>query len=137
MTKNLSGLARKMCTRAKELGLVSATGAPLTVDVMRELIAAGEGYRNAHAYRAALAGQERPALEQEYPDEAGNDYKLVSGTGCWIAMGKFSVHPYLTSDGVCVDIFPRGASQEDLASVQALNADAQAILDRIAQDNAG
>lgn len=119
MNNDLNRRAKKMLTRANALGLVSKAGSALAVDVMEELVAAAEGYRNAHAYRAALKDREPPALEQEYPDEAGNDYKLVLGTGCWIAMGKFSVHPYLTRDGIVVDIHPRGASQKDLATVTA------------------
>ena len=66
------------------------------------------------------------ALEQENPDESGNDYKLVNGRSCWISMGAFSVYAKLTDEGIVVDIYPYKAEFEALASTYAFNSDAEA-----------
>lgn len=124
--KNLTSDAQKMLKRAQALGLQSKDGKPLALDHVYELIAAANGYRNQHAYRAALAKREPAVLEQENPDEAGSDYKLVNGRGCWISMGAFSVHPYLTDEGVVVDVYPHKAEFESIASTYAFNSDAEA-----------
>lgn len=128
MTKELRKSALRMLARANSLGLVSKTGAPLVVDQIEELIAADHGYRNVHAYKAALASRETPALVQEHPDEAGNDYKLIAGKGVWVKMGRFSVHPYLTDTGVVVDIHTAFAQDEILDTASASDLDLEDAL---------
>jgi len=123
--KNLTSDAQKMLKRAQALGLQPKDGKPLVLDHVYELIAAANGYRNQHAYRAALANREPAFLEQENPDEAGSDYRLVSGRGCWISMGAFSVHPYLTDEGVVVDVYPHKAEFDCIASTYAFTTDAE------------
>lgn len=126
MNKELRRAAQRMLERARSLGLTTREGQPVVIDLMEELLAAGQGFRNAHAWRAALARREPPALVQENPDEAGSDFKLVRGRGCWISMGAFSVHPYLTDEGVVVDIYAKSAEDESLASTYAFDSDAEA-----------
>lgn len=128
MLKQLNKTARKMLARAIQLGLTGKNGSPLVADLMEELIAAAEGYRNAHAYRAALATREAPALVQEHPDEANNDYLLIEGKGCWITMGQYGVHPYLTDDGIVVDVHANGAEFESIATTWAHDSDAEDAL---------
>mgnify|MGYP005750692259 CR=1 FL=1 len=125
MNKDVRRMAQRMLRRAQELGLLTKEGKPLVVDLMEELVAAGEGYRNAHAYRDALSRREPPSLVLEHPDEAGSDFKLVHGRGCWLTMGPFSVHPYLTDEGVVVDVYAKGAEDETIASTWAHNNDAE------------
>ena len=74
-----------------------------------------------------LNEREPAALEQENPDESGNDYKLINGhKSCWISMGAFSVYAKLTDEGIVVDIYPYKAELEALASTYAFNSDAEA-----------
>lgn len=124
--ESLTRNSQKMLKRAEALGLTAKKGTPLTLDHMHELLAALHGFRNAHAYRKSLKEREPAALEQENPAEAGNDYKLVNGRGCWITMGAFSVHPYLTDEGVVVDVYPLKAEIDSIATTYAFNADAEA-----------
>lgn len=73
-----------------------------------------------------LNEREPAALEQENPDESGNDYKLINGhKSCWISMGAFSVYAKLTDEGIVVDIYPYKAELEALASTYAFNSDAE------------
>lgn len=124
MSKEMKRAAQRMLARAAELGLVTKDGKPVVVDLMEELLAASAGHRNAHTYRSHLARCEPAALEQEHPDEAPCDYKLVNGRGCWISMGAFSVHPYLTDEGVVVDVYAKGAENDSIASTYAFDTDA-------------
>ena len=120
MNKTLIRQAQLMQARAEQLGL------PVVVDQIFELMAAAEGFRNAHAWRAALDKREPAALVQECPDESGSDYKLVNGRGIWLSIGAFSVHPYLTDEGVVVDVYARGCEDGDAAaSTWALTTDAE------------
>lgn len=128
MKNSLTPQARRMLRRAQELGLKSADGSPLVLDQMTELLAAAEGFRNVHAYVAALARRDSPALEQECPEESNCDYRLVQGKGCWLTMGAFSVHPYLTDEGVVVDVYAKGAEDGSIASTWAMTQDAEAAL---------
>lgn len=128
MKISLTPQARRMLRRAQELGLKSADGSPLVLDQMSELLAAAEGFRNVHAYAAALARRDPPALEQECPEESNCDYRLVQGKGCWLTMGAFSVHPYLTDEGVVVDVYAKGAEDSSIASTWAMTQDAEAAL---------
>lgn len=136
MTNEIRKSALRMLARANSLGLVSKTGAPLVVDQIEELIAADHGYRNVHAYKAALASRETPVLVQEHPDEAGNDYKLIAGKGVWIRMGRFSVHPYLSGSGVVVDIHTAHAEDAILDTASASDHDIEdALLTRHGMDD--
>lgn len=114
MKSNLRKDALRMLARANELGLVTKSGTPLAVDQLEELLAAKAGYRNAHAYKAALESREAPALEQELPDESGSDYKLVSGTGVWIRMNQYLVHAFVREDDLSVSVYPGDAGQNEV-----------------------
>lgn len=128
MDKEITRSAQRMLARAKELGVQANSGNPLVIDLMEELLAASQGYRNRHTWRAAMAKREPAALVQEHPDECGNDFKLVHGKGCWLTMGQFSVHPYLTDEGVVVDVYAKGAEDGSIASTWAHDNDAEAAL---------
>lgn len=131
MTKSLKEFRRtaeKMHARALALGLTTKSGSPVVIDLMEELLAANMGFRNAHAARAHLSKggpMEPPALEQENPHESGSDYVLVNGRSCWLTMGVFSVNPYLTDEGIVVDVFANGAESEAIGSTWALFSDAE------------
>lgn len=126
MKKEMQRAAQRMAARAQALGLVTKDGKEPVADLMEELLAASQGFRNAHAWRAAMATREKPVLELESPDEAGCDYKLVEGKGCWLTMGPFSVHPYLTDEGLVVDVYAKGAEDESIASTWVHENDAEA-----------
>lgn len=103
--------AKKMLARglALNLGKMTQNGfQPITEGQCLELKAAEAGYRNVRTLWAALdkvAQQEEPALEQEFPEESGLDYRLKEGeTGCWIRMSPFLVHLYFTDEGMVCDI---------------------------------
>ena len=125
MKKEQRKVAQRVLARANELGLKSANGSALEIGQIEELLAAQAGYRNRHAHQAALRSCEAPALVQENPQEANNDYKLVSGKGVWIQMGAFSVHPYLTDEGVVVDVYAGGAEMDSITSTYAFDSDAE------------
>jgi hypothetical protein len=126
MKKEMRREATRMLARAAELGLTMKDGKPVVLDLMEELLAAKEGFRNAHAYRAALDSREAPVLVQECPDESGCDFCLVEGRGFWASMGLFSVHPYLTDEGIVIDVYGKKAeSEESIASAYAFTADAE------------
>ena len=126
MKKEMRRAATRMLARATELGLTTKDGKPVVIDLMEELLAAKEGFRNAHAYRVALDKREAPVLVQECPDESGSDFCLVSGRGFWATMGLFSVHPYLTDEGIVIDVYGKKAEgEESIASTYAFTADAE------------
>lgn len=119
MNKDQSKSANRIQNRAHQLGF------EMTKDQALELLAAANGFRNRHAWQAHLRTSERPALVQEHPHESNNDYLLVEGKGCWISMAGFSVHPYLTDEGVVVDVYAKGAEDESLASTWAEHREAE------------
>lgn len=117
--------AKKMLRRAQELGLSATDGKELSVDTMVELLAAASGHRNRHAWLDEQDKLEAPALKQECPKESGSDYELVSGRGVWLTMGAFSVHPYLTDEGVVVDVYAlKSEDMESLSSTYAFTSEA-------------
>lgn len=117
--------AKKMLRRAQELGLTAGDGKQLSLDTMVELLAAASGHRNRHSWCAELDKLEAPALKQECPKESGADYALVNGRGVWLTMGAFSVHPYLTDEGVVVDVYAlKSEDMESLSSSYAFTAEA-------------
>lgn len=119
MNKNIKKAALRMQKRGQHLGL------SLTVDQAMELLAAAEGFRNRHAWTAYNDKLEKPALLQEHPEQSNCDYRLVEGRGCWISMAGFSVHPYLTDEGVVVDIYAKGAEDTTLSSTYASSDEAE------------
>jgi len=118
MKKEMRRDAARMLARATQLGLMTKDGKPIAaVDLMEELLAAKDGFRNAHTYRLALEKRSAPALKQEHPEQSDNDYRLVKGRGVWVSMEAFVVHPYLTDEGLIVDVYGKGAeSEKSLAS---------------------
>jgi hypothetical protein len=122
MTKELRSAALRMLTRANALGLTTKSGTDVVVDLMEELLAASQGYRNVHAYRAALA-------KQAPEDTSGQlDVMVPAGRDCWVTMGAFTVHPNLTDEGIVVDVFATGAITESIASTYAMHEDAEVAL---------
>jgi hypothetical protein len=118
MNKEFRRAAERMLSRATALGLTTKSGTPAVVDLMEELLAASQGYRNAHAARAALAKQA--------PKEV--NLSLQAGQDCWLTLGAFVVHPNLTDEGIVVDVFAKGALDETIASTWAMQDDAEAAL---------
>lgn len=127
MNKDIRSAALRMLTRANALGLTTKSGTDVVVDLMEELLAASQGYRNVHAYRAALAKQEAasPAGDQ-VPGQLG--IAVAAGQDCWVTMGAFVVHPNLTDEGIVVDVFAAGAVDESIASTWATQDDAEVAL---------
>lgn len=127
MNKDIRSAALRMLTRANALGLTTKSGTDVVVDLMEELLAASEGYRNVHAYRAALAKQEAAAPNaNQVPGQL--DITVAAGQDCWLTMGAFVVHPNLTDEGIVVDVFATGAVVESIASTWATQEDAEVAL---------
>lgn len=127
MNKDIRSAALRMLTRANALGLTTKSGTEVVVDLMEELLAASQGYRNVHAYRAALAKQEVASPDAaEVPGQL--DIAVAAGQDCWLTMGAFVVHPNLTDEGIVVDVFATGAVDESIASTWATQEDAEVAL---------
>lgn len=127
MNKEIRSAALRMLTRANALGLTTKSGTDVVVDLMEELLAASQGYRNVHAYRAALAKQETAAPDAaQVPGQL--DIAVAAGQDCWLTMGAFVVHPSLTDEGIVVDVFAKGVVSESIASTWAMQADAEQAL---------
>lgn len=126
MNKEFRSAAARMLTRAQALGLTTKSGNDVVVDLMEELLAASQGFRNAHACRAALDKQATA------PDTSGSPSELhvtvQPGQDCWIAIGPYKVHPNLTDEGISVDVYADGADHESIASTWALQSDAEEAL---------
>lgn len=127
MNKEFRRAAERMLARATALGLTTKTGAPAVVDLMEELLAASQGYRNAHAARAALAKQDTPETAASSSLKERH-LTLAPGQDCWLTLGAFVVHPNLTDEGIVVDVYAKGATDETIASTWAMQDDAEAAL---------
>lgn len=111
--------AERIARKVNDLGF-NKNGKPMIIDQAWEVLALEEGVRNAHTLRSKMKNREEPVLEQEAPEESGRDYRLKEGkTGCWIKIGVFSVHLYLTDEGIVSDVFANGEEDESIASTYA------------------
>jgi hypothetical protein len=126
MNKEIRSAASRMLARATALGLTTKNGSDVVVDLMEELLAASHGYRNAHAYRAAVAKTAPPALDVAATGEL--NVTVEQGQDCWVSIGAFVVHPKLTDEGVVVDVYAKGATDDTIASTWAMQEDAEAAL---------
>ncbi|CAM5530074.1 hypothetical protein TMEC54S_00244 [Thauera mechernichensis] len=95
------------------------------IEAARDLLA-----KKAAHVEERVQDRETPALVLVKPEESGSDYVLQDGSpSCRITVGSISVHVRRNTDtgdeGVIVDLFPRGAEDESLASTYAFFQDAE------------
>jgi hypothetical protein len=120
--KNEQHAAERMLKRARALGLISRTGAPVVVDQMEELIAAAAGFRNRHAWRASLqADVKQPELTPG--EERQQKLDVLDSIGVevfedpdkafywlWTAPTDMCEDPFTTEDAALADAWNRAVS---------------------------
>ncbi len=138
MHKNLQAVekrAQRLVQRTNALGF-ARDGKSMVIDQARELIAAEDGYRNWHAYRAALATATlatEGALVRENPDDQEdlNSYRLQDNhRGCWVKIGPFVAHLYrpFGDEGVILDLHISGHEDNTLSSAYCSYSDGEGEL---------
>lgn len=100
--------ARAVARKVTDMGF-TRNGKKMGPAMAREVVAAIHGVRNSHVL-ASHVPQDPPALLQDDPEEAGNDYTLLPDQkSVWISVDGVSVHVCRRDNGVEVYAYPKGS----------------------------